>query len=101
MAHEKLHPTPSPLRRLRIALGKTQTEMCKYLAMSQANYSRTERGGAASPALAASIAAKLRGKITEVEILYPARYAKVPRKRKSVAKGAAVRDVHPTEGVQK
>lgn len=87
--HPPLHPTP--LARVRAALGKTQMQMCKHLGMSQANYSRTERVGAASPSLAAAIAAKLRGKISEVEILYPQRFAKGPRKRKSVAKGAAVR----------
>ena len=65
----------TPLSRLRVDLKKTQAEMAKDLGLSQGHYSRIERIGESSPTRAAAIVALFPGRITELEVLYPARFA--------------------------
>ena len=75
----------TPLYLARKKAGISQLDLCAKLDIDQGYLSRLERGLVqASPEMAAKIAAVFKGKLTEIEILYPER----PVKRKAaVPKG--------------
>ncbi|MGO3685830.1 MAG: helix-turn-helix domain-containing protein [Proteus vulgaris] len=65
----------TPLRKVRVELNLTISEVANAINYDVGNLSRLERGiQAASLELAEKLTAFYRGKITELEILYPHRY---------------------------
>lgn len=65
----------TPLRKVRVELKLTISEVANAINCDVGNLSRLERGiQTASLELAEKLAAFYRGKITELEILYPYRY---------------------------
>lgn len=71
----------TPLKRLRLARGKTLKAVADGVNSDPGNISRIERGKQCSPALAAKLVAFFGADaISELEILYPQRY---PTKKKA------------------
>ncbi|MEQ5208683.1 helix-turn-helix transcriptional regulator [Proteus sp. fly-1067] len=65
----------TPLRKVRVELNLTISEVANAINCDVGNLSRLERGiQAASLELAEKLTAFYRGEITELEILYPHRY---------------------------
>jgi transcriptional regulator with XRE-family HTH domain len=64
---------PTPLQTARERAGLTQEKLGELVGCTQATVSRAENGQPVSPELAASLAKALQ--ISELEILYPDRYA--------------------------
>lgn len=65
----------TPLRRWRLQRRLTLTEVASAVGMDTGNLSRIELGKQkASTALAAKLAERFKGQITEMQILYPKRY---------------------------
>lgn len=66
----------TPLRRIRKARNLTLKKVADALGVDPANLSRIERGAQqASPELAERISGYYGGEVTEIQILYPRRYA--------------------------
>lgn len=66
----------SPLRVIREAKSQTIVEVCRAVSTDPGNLSRIENGKQrASTELAEKLAKHFGGEITEMEILYPERYA--------------------------
>ena len=71
----------TPLRKARLAKDLTLTSVADALNIEKGSLSRIETGrSAASPKLAARLAAYL-GNVSEIEILYPARFVEQKRQR--------------------
>lgn len=65
----------TPLRKVRLELNLTISEVANAINFDVGNLSRLERGiQTASLDIAEKLATFYRGKITELEILYPHRY---------------------------
>lgn len=64
----------TPLKRLRKARGMTGATVAEAIGISNAQYSRIERGDPTSPETAEKLVEYFVGGITEMEILYPERY---------------------------
>lgn len=67
-------PKVTPLKRLRESRGLSQSTVAEGAGVDQATLSRIENGKAQPPDAAEKIARYFKGKITELEILYPRRY---------------------------
>jgi transcriptional regulator with XRE-family HTH domain len=66
----------SPLRQIRERKGQTIVEVCRAVSTDPGNLSRVENGKQkASTELAEKLAKHFENEITEMEILYPDRYA--------------------------
>ena len=68
----------TPLKRARIRRNLTQLAVADATGIRQGYFSRLENGEAPSPETAAKLAAYFGGELTELEILYPERYAENP-----------------------
>jgi transcriptional regulator with XRE-family HTH domain len=65
----------TPLKKLRLSRGLTGAEVANAIGITQGQYSRIERGQAASPRSAEKLVAFFGiGAIDEIRILYPARF---------------------------
>ena len=70
-----MHNVLSPLRRLRAKRGLTTIKVARDLEIDQGHYSRIERDGKCSREVAEKIVEYFgRNRITELHVLYPARY---------------------------
>jgi transcriptional regulator with XRE-family HTH domain len=68
-------PTDTPLRRIRIHQQKSLEEVAAAIGVHNSTLSRIERGGETTPKTAADLVAYFGNGITEMEILYPDRFA--------------------------
>ena len=69
----------TPLRRHRLTTNQNSRRVAVALGVDPSYYRRIEIGEAkASPVLAAKLAAHFKGAVSEMEILYPERYAEEP-----------------------
>ena len=64
----------TPLKRLREARGLTGVEISAAVGISNAQYSRIERGDPTTPETAERLVKYFGDGITEMEVLYPERY---------------------------
>jgi transcriptional regulator with XRE-family HTH domain len=67
--------TGTPLRRIRLRQQKSLEEVAAAIGLHNSTLSRIERGGETSSKTAADLVAYFGGEITEMEILYPERFA--------------------------
>lgn len=76
----------TPLRRVRSELGYSQLEVAEGCSIHPTQYSRFETGKKIpTPEKAAAISHFLGGAVSELELLYPARFSKKTAKRKKAA----------------
>ena len=66
----------TPLRRARKAAGKTVSEVAEAVGIDQSTLSRIELGQQAPSLHTAEVLARHLGTVSEIEILYPARFMK-------------------------